>query len=256
MNMIVSNDKPDAFTRPATLAPLKNVAAMMGLIERLRSRGAHMPGFGVVHGPSGYGKTYAAIFGQNKTRGPRIEIGDSWTKKTMVCAILKELGVREPHGTVATLTEQVIIRLAEPEHPPLFVDEADKLVDKGMVELMREIQEGAQIPVILIGEELLPQKLAKIERVHNRVLDWVPAQPVDIEDVRKLAHLFCPGITIEDAVLDEMRRVSDGRARRVVTNLFRVREFAMSRGLTELKAGGLLPELYTGTPPMRSRRVA
>lgn len=254
--MIVTNDKPDAFTRPATLAPLKNVAAMMGLIERLKSRGAHMPGFGVVHGPSGYGKTYAAIFGQNKTRGPRIEIGDSWTKKTLVCAILKELGVREPHGTVASLTEQVIIRLAEPEHPPLFVDEADKLVDKGMVELMREIQEGAQIPVILIGEELLPQKLAKIERVHNRVLDWVPAQPVDIEDVRKLAHLFCPGIVIDSIVLDEIRRVSDGRARRVVTNLFRIREFASSRGLAELKAGGLLPEFYTGTPPLRSRRSA
>jgi DNA transposition AAA+ family ATPase len=256
MNMIVTNDKPDAFARPATLAPLKNVAAMMGLIERLKSRGAHMPGFGVNYGPSGYGKTYAAIFGQNKTRGPRIEIGDSWTKKTLVCAILKELGVREPRGTVATLTEQVIIRLAEPDHPPLFVDEADKLVDKGMVELMREIQEGAQIPVILIGEELLPQKLQKIERVHNRVLDWVAAQPVDIEDVRKLAHIFCPGIAIDEAVLDEMRRVSDGRARRVVTNLFRVREFAMSRGLDELKAGGLLPEFYTGTPPLRSRRVA
>lgn len=256
MNMIVTNDKPDAFTRPATLAPLKNVAAMMGLIERLKSRGAHMPGFGVVYGPSGYGKTYAAIFGQNKTRGPRIEIGDSWTKKTLVCAILKELGVREPRGTVATLTEQVIIRLAEPDHPPLFVDEADKLVDKNMVELMREIQEGAQIPVILIGEELLPQKLQKIERVHNRVLDWVAAQPVDIEDVRKLTHLFCPGIAIDDVVLDEIRRVSDGRARRVVTNLFRIREFAESRGLAELKAGGILPEFYTGTPPLRSRRAA
>lgn len=256
MNAVTTEHKADGFTRPATLAPLKNVAAMMGLVQRLKDRGAHMPGFGVVHGHSGYGKTYSAIFAQNKTGGPRIEIGDSWTKKTLVSAILKELGLREPKGTVADLTEQVIIRLAEPEHPPLFIDEADKLVDKGMVELVREIQEGAQIPIILIGEELLPQKLMKIERVHNRVLDWVAAQPADLEDTRKLAKLFCPALEIDDATLEAMRKASDGRARRIVTNLYRAREFAATRGLTALSSGGLVPEFFTGNPPARTRRVA
>lgn len=254
--MIATNDKPDAFSAASSMAPLKNVAAMMGLVQRLKDRGAHLPGFGVLHGPSGYGKTYAAIFGQNKTQGPRIEIGDSWTKKTFVAAILKELGVREPRGTVASMTEQVIIRLAEPDHPPLFVDEADKLVDKGMVELMREIQEGAQVPVVLIGEELLPEKLEKIERVHNRVLDWVPAQPADLEDTRKLANCFCPWLQLDEALLEEIRRISDGRPRRIVRNLFISHEFAATRGMTELRIGGLLPEFFTGRARPRSRRAA
>jgi DNA transposition AAA+ family ATPase len=248
--------KADGFQRPASLALLKNVVAMVGLVQRLNDRGAHMPGFGVVHGFSGYGKTYSAVFAQNKTGGPRIEIGDSWTKKTLVRAILKELGVREPKGTVADLTEQAIIRLAEPNHPPLFIDEADKLVDKGMIELVREIQEGAQLPVILIGEEQLPQKLMKIERVHNRVLDWVAAQPCDLEDTRKLAGLFCPTLIFDDATLEAMRRASDGRARRIVTNLYRAREFAATRGLKALGQEGLMPEFYTGTPPARSSRRA
>lgn len=255
--MIVKESNPDSFARPATLALLKNVVSMMTLVQRLKDRGPHLPGLGVVHGFSGYGKTYAAIFAQNKTGGPRIEIGDSWTKKTLVTAILKELGVRDPKGTVASLTEQAIMRLAEPGHPPLFIDEADKLVDKGMIELVREIQEGAQLPVILIGEEMLPQKLMQIERVHNRVLDWVAAQPADIEDTRKLAALFCPGIRLDDAVLETMRQASDGRARRIVTNLYRAKEFAQTRGLKELTAEGPLPTFFTGTPPARSsRRVA
>lgn len=256
MTDMTHEHKPDGFAKPATLAPLKNVAAMMGLVQRLKDRGAHMPGFGVVHGFSGYGKTYSAIFAQNKTGGPRIEIGDSWSKKTLVSAILKELGLRDPKGTVAELTEKVIGLLAEPDHPPLFIDEADKLVDKNMVELVREIQEGAQIPIVLIGEENLPQKLMKIERVHNRVLDWVAAQPADLEDTRKLASLFCPHLVIDDATLEAMRRASDGRARRIVTNLYRAREFAATRGLRALEAGGLVPEFFTGTPPARTRRVA
>lgn len=256
MNERNHDSNPDGFARPSSLALLKNVVATMGLVQRLKDRGAHMPGFGVLHGFSGYGKTYSAIFAQNKTGGPRIEIGDSWTKKTLVSAILKELGIREPKGTVASLTEQAIIRLAEPEHPPLFIDEADKLVDKGMVELVREIQEGAQLPVVLIGEETLPQKLMKIERVHNRVLDWVAAQPADLEDTRKLAQLFCPHLGLDDEVLEAMRRASDGRARRIVTNLYRAKEFAAVRGLKVINSAGPLPEFFTGTPPARTRRVA
>lgn len=256
MNDRTQDSNPDGFARPSSLALLKNVVATMGLVQRLKDRGAHMPGFGVLHGYSGYGKTYSAIFAQNKTGGPRIEIGDSWTKKTLVSAILKELGVREPKGTVATLTEQAIIRLAEPGHPPLFIDEADKLVDKGMIELVREIQEGAQLPIILIGEETLPDKLMNIERVHNRVLDWVAAQPADLEDTRKLAQLFCPHLSFDDGALEAMRRAADGRARRIVTSLYRSKEFAAVNGLKVLTVNGPLPEFFTGTPPKRIRRAA
>ena len=248
--MIVTNDKPDGFARPATLAPLKNIAAMMGLVQKLQDKGPHLPGFGVFHGFSGYGKTYAAIFAQNKTGGPRIEVGESWTRKTLAIAILKELGVREPRGTVAELVEEVKVRLAEPGHPPLFIDEADKLVDKGMIEIVREIQKDADVPVVLIGEEALPKKLERVERMHNRVLDWVPAQPCDLEDTRKLARLFCPKLEIDDATLEAMRAASQGRARRIVTNLYRAKEFAATRGLGSLEAGGMQPTFFTGTAPI------
>ena len=241
----------DGFERPATLAPLRNVAAMMGLVQRLRDRGAHMPGLGVVHGFSGYGKTYAAIFAQNKTGGPRVEIGHSWTQKAFVSAILRELGVREPRGTVAILMEDAIRRLAQPGHPPLFIDEADKLVDKGMIELVREMHEASQAPIVLIGEEALPAKLERIERVHNRVLDWVAAQPCDLDDTRKLARLFCPALVIDDAVLAAMQRACDGRARRIVTNLFRLREFAATRALDAISITTEMPAFYTGSAPTR-----
>ncbi|MFD2676046.1 AAA family ATPase [Camelimonas lactis] len=239
------------FGRPGSLAPLKNVAAMMKLVNRLMDRGAHMPGFGVMHGYSGYGKTYAAIFAQNKTRGPRVEVGDSWTKKTLVRAILRELGVREPRGTVADMTEQLICRLAEPDHPPLFIDEADKLVDKGMIELVREIQEGSQVPIILIGEEMLPQKLERIERVHNRVLDWATAQPCDTDDTAKLFRLFCPGLTVSADLLERIRRVSEGRARRIVSNCSRMAEYSRLSGVTDLNIDNYAGELFTGKSPSR-----
>jgi DNA transposition AAA+ family ATPase len=237
-------------------APLRNVASMSVLVERLRARGPHLPGFGVFHGYSGYGKTYAAIYAQNKTGGPRVEIGDSWTKKTLLRALLRELGVNEPRGTVADMAEQLIIRLAEPGHPPVFIDEADKLVDKGMIELVREVHEGSQCPFILIGEELLPQKLERSERAHNRVLEFVTAQPCDLDDTRKLASALASRFRFSDAVLDRIRTESEGRARRIVTNIDRCVEWARGVGVTDIDesydAG-----FYTGRSPVRgARRVA
>ncbi|MBN8533879.1 MAG: ATP-binding protein [Rhizobiales bacterium] len=235
-------------------APLRNVAAMAVLVERLQARGPHLPGFGVFFGYSGYGKTYAAIYAQNTTGGPRVEVGDSWTRKTLLRAILKELGVHEPRGTVADLAEQAIGRLAEPGHPPLFIDEADKLVDKNMIELVREIQEGSQCPIILIGEEILPQKLERIERAYNRVLEWVMAEACDASDARKLADALAPRFSFSDGLLGRILIESEGRARRIVTNIDRCVEWARGVGTTSIDETCDLP-LYTGRSPVR-RRVA
>lgn len=237
-------------------APLRNVAALSVLVERLRHRPPHLPGFGVFHGYSGYGKTYAAIYAQNTTGGPRVEVGDSWTKRTLLRALLKETGVHEPRGTIADLAEQLIMRLAEPGHPPVFIDEADKLVDKNMIELVREIHEGSQCPFVLIGEELLPQKLERSERAHNRVLEFVMAEPCDLDDARKLARALAPSVTFSDDLLQRLCAESEGRARRIVTNLDRCVEFARSHGLTALD-GAYEGEIYTGKSPVRGgRRVA
>lgn len=41
------------------IADLQNVGIAISAIDRLLSRQPHMPGLGVMHGPSGFGKTLA-----------------------------------------------------------------------------------------------------------------------------------------------------------------------------------------------------
>ncbi|MDC7787331.1 ATP-binding protein [Rhodoplanes sp. TEM] len=211
--------------------PLKNVANFMALTMRLIEREPHLPGFGVCHGPSGYGKTYASIYAQNRTRAVRVEVGESWTRKTFLKSLLFELGV-QARGTISDMADQAKALLGDDPRRPLIVDEADKLVDKGMVELVREIGDVAGCPVILIGEERLPAKLVQHERIHNRVLDWMPAQPCDLDDTTALARALCPRVSVAADLLDDIRRQSEGRARRIVVNLSRVGELARNRGLT------------------------
>ena len=246
---------PTANPAQGTTVMLKNVAAFMTLVTKLQGRDFTLPGIGVFDGYSGYGKSMAAIYAQNKTGAIYVEVGESWTRKTLVQKILFEAG-GEPRGTIADMTEKVIAALGQDPTRPLIIDEADKLVDKGNIELVREIHDAAQVPVILIGEEQLPAKLIHVERVHNRVLDWTAAQPCDLEDARALAGLFVGDIEISDDLLSEICQQSEGRARRIVVNLYKVREHARNKGEMVLDQASYKGAFFTGQPPARKRRAA
>jgi len=233
-----------------TFAPLKNVASCMTLVNRLISRPPSLPGLGVMYSPSGFGKSYASIYAQNKTGAVRVEVGESWNRKTLVKALLLELGDNAPRGTIADMTSQAIRLIGDDPFRPVIIDEADKLVDKGMIEIVREIQEHSQAPILLIGEELLPRKLLAVERVHNRVLEWLPAQPCDIDDASKLAGVFLPGVKINDAMLQRVLEAAEGRARRIVVTLSGMAEWARNAGAKEVPADWD-GAICTGLPPQR-----
>lgn len=237
-------------------APLKNLVLLAGLAEKLMARGPHLPGIGVFYGHSGYGKTMAATYVQNKFThhglpAPRVEVLDSWTRIDLMRAILSELGVDQPRGTLSAMSRLAIELLADADHPPLLIDEADKLLSKNMVELVRELHMASSAPIILIGEEALPAKLQTVERAHNRVLDWVPAEPCDLEDTRKLARFYCPQVTVSDELLNKIRVASQGRARRIAVNCNMLADYAARTGQATIDETAWQAEMYTGTPPAR-----
>ncbi|RJG46470.1 ATP-binding protein [Mesorhizobium sp. DCY119] len=244
--------------KPGSVAPLKNVASCLALVDALIHRPAHLPNIGVFSGFSGYGKTMAAQYCWNRTGALFVEVFDFWTRKKFCQALLAELGVARPRGTIGDMMDEIIARLGDDPARPVIIDEADKLVDKGMIELVRDINKAAQVPVLLVGEELLPQKLEPFERVHNRVLDWVLAQPCDLDDARALASFLYPKLTITDRLLDAIREQTGGKARRIATTLNAAASFAANAGLPELDVGTYQGRIFTGETPKRfqSRRVA
>ena len=121
------------------------------------------------------------------------------------------------------------------DHPnrPLVIDEADFLVKRGMIEIVRAIYKycaTAGASIVLIGEENLPKALKMWERVDSRVLKAVRAEALDRDDVRLLSEIVCHGIRFDDAVLDRLRKVANGSARRVVTRLYDLRELSRING--------------------------
>lgn len=229
-------------------APLRNITLMMALLERAMRRPAHLPGLVVFSGPSGFGKSFAAGYAASSHKAYYVEARSGWTKKAMLLAILRQMGI-SPAATISEMVDQVSEQLAASRRP-LIVDEMDHVVDRRLVELVRDIYEQSQAAILLIGEELLPQKLKRWERMHGRVLDWTQAAPCDLQDAKALSRLYCPKVEVAEDLLARIVAACHGSTRRVAVNLDKVAEVARGAGLKaiDLAAWGAR-DLHTGEPP-------
>lgn len=231
-------------------APLQNLMLCARAVERAMNREPNLPGVVVFYGPSGWGKSMAASYCANKFEAVYIECRSYFTRKVFVESILREMGIK-PARTIAGMMDQAAEQL-ELSQRPLIVDEADYLADRNVIDLLRDLHEAARTTILLIGEERFPKKLTERERFHNRVLVWQPAQPANLEDARKLATYYCPGVEVMPDLLDRVRETSRNVARRICVNLDAIRDHCQKQGLKriDLAAWGRR-ELYSGEAPAR-----
>jgi hypothetical protein len=233
------------------VANISNLDLVTVAAEKLQSRVNGLPGIGVIYGEPGRGKTIACSALANQMRGYYVQVMSAWNRKTLLEKILFEMGIK-PLGTIPALLDQVCEQMAASGRP-LIVDEFDHCLQKaGMVELIRDIYEGSQGTLILVGEEQVPQKMKRWERLHSRVLAWIPALPASLDDARKLSPIYCPNVTIADDLLTRVVELAHGSIRRVCVNLTRIHEEAMLTAESEMTlAKWGTQDLYTGDAPKR-----
>ncbi len=220
------------------IAPLRNVILARQLMEHLSTRAPNLPGMGVLYGPSGYGKTSAVASVAATFGAVYVACRSYFTRRSFLLSILEEMGVkpgRTVHDMVGLICEQLAL-----SRKPLIIDEVDHIVERNLVELMRDIYEGSGAAVLMVGEEKFPVKLKRWERVHNRVLNWQMAQPSDLDDARKLVKLYSPDVPIGDDLIRRIVQETRGVTRRICVNIETVRQEAKKTGATiiDLKAWG------------------
>lgn len=237
------------------IARIGNIIQCGIALERAMERSANLPGLVCFYGPSGWGKSLSSNYLCNSKRGYYIQVKSIWSKKVVLQKILGEMAIK-PGNTVGEMLDQVCDQLRASGRP-LVIDEMDHLVEKKAVELVRDIYEGSQAPILIIGEEQLPQKLKKWERFHGRILSFMPALPVSLDDAKQLATVYAPGVECADDLLRKLVSDSHGSVRRVCVNLDQVREEAAGYGVNKVDLAWCQQHnvaFYTGEAP--KRRVA
>ena len=236
-----------------TTAPLRNVSLCLEALESSINRPAHLPGIVGFAGHSGLGKSFSAAYAVNMHRAYYIECRSTWTRKAFLLASLKCMGI-EPKKTIHEMTDQVSEELSLSERP-FIIDEFDYIVDKNMVDLVRDIFEGSQSTILIIGEENVERKLQKDwKRFHNRMLGWYNAQPASMADIQHLSRLYSPDIEFTDDLLAHLNSACEGVVRLICININSILEEAKSEGqdIADLKWWANRP-IYTGHAPRRTK---
>jgi len=246
---------------PGAILPLTNIGVAERAVARLCNRGPLDPGLVVFSGPSGYGKSISAAYVKARHPSYYVQADDFWTKKTMLIAVSRSMGLlyyrgkdesrREYWPEINVMADAIKAQL-EQSRRILIIDEFDYVVAKNLVESVRSLYEGSKASILIIGEEGLPQKLEQWERFHGRVLDWFFAEPASLADAREMARAKCGGIAVADDLLEHLIKLSGGSTRRVSNNLGSIADEAADQGWAsvDLATWGTR-KLQTGKAPRR-----
>lgn len=235
-----------------TVAPLANVTRLMALIDRTQNRRHGLPGMGCFYGKAGFGKTTGGTYATNTLNACHVEAEPVGGTKNLLQMIVTELGER-PKKTVPDLLHQAQEALAISGRC-LIIDEADHILKTTMIEAVRAIHDKSGAPVILMGEELLPQRLQAWERVHGRMLAWVEAEPATLADVGHLARVYAQDVVIAPDLCEAILTASKASMRYISTNLAAIAEYAAVRGLERVGKADLgAMAFHTGEPPTLRR---
>lgn len=212
-----------------TIAPLTNVGLALEAIEHSLNRSPNLPGLICLYGPAGYGKTQSATYAANSYRAYYITCKSSMTKKGLLKALLLEMGIH-PQGNIEDMQAAVEEQLAKSQRP-LIIDEADYLISRKLVSLVRDIFDATDATIMFIGEEKIPSELRKVERLYRRFLSWVPAQPATYDDALHLAGIYARGIEVAGDLLAKVHEISKGSTSRISVNLDLIQREARNEGL-------------------------
>ncbi|MDD2468726.1 MAG: hypothetical protein PHI97_32535, partial [Desulfobulbus sp.] len=76
-----------------TTAPLTNVSLCEMALTKAMDRPDHLPGMICFYGPSGWGKTTAALYVHLVNEAYYIECKDIWVRKSLLVNLLNEMGI-------------------------------------------------------------------------------------------------------------------------------------------------------------------
>ena len=245
-----------------TIVPLRNVMSLMTLVQRLTDRDPRLPGMAVFYGYSGFGKTTALAHAVNNYGGAHVEVRSTWTRQDFCEAILAELDIPAPKR-LSQMVDLIGKQLGQTGQP-LFIDEADYLIERNLLKLLRDIHDialasafrGPGANIIMVGEENLPVQFSRVERFHGRIFDSIPAAQAALEDVDMLAPRYARGIGIDPELKEFLLLESRFSIRRVCSNLAKVLECSNWCGVTtvtrenwEAYSEATEVEFSTGKPP-------
>ena len=215
-----------------TFIRTKNVKQFVSLMDELQKVPPNIPKMALVYGEHGLGKSQTIQWWADKNDSVYVRANQGMTSRWLLSEIVEELG-EEAYWHLHDNFE-IIENILREHSKVIIVDEIDYLIDKNIIETLRDLHDKTACPVVLVGMGAADKKLARYPHLMDRIY-------------KKLKFEKFKGETNPDAIkwlyYDKTKeRLSDLRAQNPYWNEVLDREFEYIngkkyRGIASLKSG-------------------
>ena len=163
-----------------------NVKRFITMMNNLQNRAEGVPGMGLVYGEPGLGKTQAIKWWAFKNDAILIRCNQMMSARWLLKEILDYMSEIKPYSISDSFDEVIRNLILTPRI--LIVDEVDYLtMDKNKsIEILRDIHDKANIPVVLVGMTNAHSRLKKFSHLYDRLSEIVKFERFSKADIKTI----------------------------------------------------------------------
>jgi DNA transposition AAA+ family ATPase len=214
-------------------AETQNVKNFLSTINKIRDSREDIPRMALVFSEPGLGKTKTAIWYATREKGAiYCRCINKISQRHLLEKIVTEAGEIPSYRTHHLFNQIVDQFMSRPRI--LLIDEIDYLCASGAIEILRDIHDYTNTPVVLIGMNMADKKLMRYRHLYDRLSEGiVKFTPLTHQDIKSVVTQMCE-VRLSDDAIDYLAEQTGGKFRSLISYMHRAEYISQLNGLKEI----------------------
>ena len=221
----------------------KNVKNFVSLMEEVKQLPNNIPKIILVYGEHGLGKSQTIQWWADKNDSVYVRATQEMTSRWLLSEIAEELGEEAFYHSQETFT--LIENNLRQNNKVIIVDEVDYLIDKSIIETLRDLHDKTGCPVVLVGMGNIDKKLSRYPHIIDRIYKSFKFERYDFEDVKQILNKLTQIPFTPDGIEYLATRVN--QFRQIVKLINKIEKLAITNQLKQIDENILRKLLYGRT---------
>lgn len=214
-----------------TFVKTQNVKNFIGLVENLLNKPKNIPKMGLIYGEPGLGKSQTALWLACKYDVIYLRATNLMTGRWLLEEIVKEMDEIPRYLTSDNFN--LIVQKLKQKPQLIIVDEIDYLMNNlKTIEILRDIHDETDCPIIFIGMGLAHKKLEKYKHLYDRFSEIVKFETFGVNDISQIINQLAEIKFTTDSI--EYIHKKYNRFRQIVQLINQLEIIAKDNNLTEI----------------------
>ncbi len=211
----------------------KNVKNFIALLNSIQSCPENIPKIALVYGEPGLGKTQTLLWWATQNNAVYIRCNHMMSSRWLLSEIAEELD-EIPYYNSADLFKQIETKLKQ-EPRIIIVDEIDYLLSNShAIEILRDLHDKTNIPVILTGMGKANRKLMRYKHLYDRLYEKLKFEPFSKLDIQEILTSLSD-VSFTDCAVEYIHSQTN-QFRQLVKFLNKVENVAKTNSITEFNS--------------------